>query len=103
MNRKCGQNVATDDRRTFTDKDKVRRIQTLGNVILALVIALLDFVSKVIQIFVYEIRHTLARHEYLQGGQQQFFIIVFSFSMHYQTLYQTFLKTGSLYNAIQGI
>ena len=31
VNRKCGQNVATDDRRTFTDKDKVRRIQTLGN------------------------------------------------------------------------
>ena len=31
MNRKCGQNVATDDRRTFTDKGKVRRIQTLGN------------------------------------------------------------------------
>ena len=65
---------------------KVRRIQTLGNVILALVIALLDFVSKVIQIFVYEIRHSLARLEYLQGGQQQFFIIVFSFSMRYQTL-----------------
>ena len=36
VNRKCGQSVATDDRRTFTDKDKVRRIQTLGNVILAL-------------------------------------------------------------------
>ena len=31
VNRKCGQNVATDDRRTFTDKGKVRRIQTLGN------------------------------------------------------------------------
>ena len=31
VNRKCGQNVTTDDRRTFTDKDKVRRIQTLGN------------------------------------------------------------------------
>ena len=33
MNRKCGQNVVTDrdDRRTFTDKDKVCRIQTLGN------------------------------------------------------------------------
>ena len=31
VNRKCRQNVATDDRRTFTDKDKVRRIQTLGN------------------------------------------------------------------------
>ena len=31
MNRRCGQNVATDDRRTFTDKDKVHRIQTLGN------------------------------------------------------------------------
>ena len=31
MNRKCRQNVATDERRTFTDKDKVRRIQTLGN------------------------------------------------------------------------
>ena len=78
VNRKRGQNVATDDRRTFTDKDKVRRIQTLGNVILALVIASLDFISKVIQIFVYEIRHSLARHEYLQGGQQQFFIVFFS-------------------------
>ena len=31
MNRKCRQNVATDDRRTFTDKDKVHRIQTLRN------------------------------------------------------------------------
>ena len=31
VNRKCGQNVATDDRRTFTGKDKVRLIQTLGN------------------------------------------------------------------------
>ena len=31
VNRKCRQNVATDDRRTFTDKDKVHRIQTLGN------------------------------------------------------------------------
>ena len=31
VNTKCGQNVATDDRRTFTDKDKVRLIQTLGN------------------------------------------------------------------------
>ena len=31
MNRKCRQNVATDDRRTFTDKDKVRRFQTLRN------------------------------------------------------------------------
>ena len=31
MNRKCGQNVAADDRRTFTDKDKVRRIQSLRN------------------------------------------------------------------------
>ena len=32
MNRQCicRQNVATDDTRTFTDKDKVRRIQTLG-------------------------------------------------------------------------
>ena len=30
VNRKCGQNVATDDRRTFSDKDKGRRIQTLG-------------------------------------------------------------------------
>ena len=65
----------------------MRRIQTLGNVILALFIALLDFISKVIQIFVYEIRHSLARHEYLKGGQQQFFIIVvFFFSMRYQPL-----------------
>ena len=31
VNRKNKQNVATDDRRTFTDKDKVRHIQTLGN------------------------------------------------------------------------
>ena len=31
VNRICGQNVPTDDRRTFTDKDKVRHIQTLGN------------------------------------------------------------------------
>ena len=74
VNRECGQNVATDDRRTFTDKDKVRRIQTLGNFI-----ALLDFISKVIQIFVFEICHSLARHEYLQGGHQQFSIIVFFF------------------------
>ena len=27
VNRKCGQNVAADDRRTFTDKDKVRRVR----------------------------------------------------------------------------
>ena len=34
VNRQCGQNVATiptDDRRIFTDKDKVHHIQTLGN------------------------------------------------------------------------
>ena len=31
VNRKCRQNVGTDDRRTFSDKDKVHRIQTLGN------------------------------------------------------------------------
>ena len=31
MSRKCRQNVATGDRRTFTDKDKVHRIQTLRN------------------------------------------------------------------------
>ena len=31
MNRKSGQNVATDDRRIFTDKDKVLRVQTPGN------------------------------------------------------------------------
>ena len=31
MKSKCRQNVATDDRRTFTDKDKVHRIQTLEN------------------------------------------------------------------------
>ena len=30
VNRNCGQNVATNDRRTFTDKDMVRRVQTLG-------------------------------------------------------------------------
>ena len=35
VNIKCGQNVATDDRKTFTDKDKGRRIQTLGRCILA--------------------------------------------------------------------
>ena len=28
VNRKFGQNVAVDDRRTFTDKDKVRRVQS---------------------------------------------------------------------------
>ena len=37
------------------------------------------------QSFVYESRRSLARHEYLQGGQQQFFIIVF-FSIRYQKL-----------------
>jgi len=36
MNRKCGQSITTDDRRTFTevlgaDKDKVPQDQTLGN------------------------------------------------------------------------
>ena len=36
MNRKCGQSVTSDDRRTFTkaliaDKDKVHHDQTLGN------------------------------------------------------------------------
>ena len=31
VNRKNRQNVATDNRRTLTDKDKVRHIQTLGN------------------------------------------------------------------------
>ena len=31
MNRKSGQNVTTDDRRTFTYKDKVHLIQTQGN------------------------------------------------------------------------
>ena len=35
--------------------------------------------------FVYESRRSLARHEYLQGGQQEFFIIVF-LSIRYQTL-----------------
>ena len=30
VNRKNRQNVATDDRRTFTGKDKVRHIQTIG-------------------------------------------------------------------------
>ena len=133
VNRKCGQNVATDDRRTFTDKDKGRRIQTLGrchvglrkwliNVSLIIITlgrlhslfllklstlsaAIFLFVSLVLsllcvyyicmlcghvqpcllfdrpeisnQSFVYESRRSLARHEYLQGGQQQFFIIVF--------------------------
>ena len=37
------------------------------------------------QSFDYESRRSLARHEYLQGSQQQFFIIVF-FSIRYQTL-----------------
>ena len=36
------------------------------------------------QSFVYESRRSLARHEYLQGGQQQFFIVFFS--IRYQTL-----------------
>ena len=31
VNRKCRHDVATDVKRTFTDKDKVRSIQTLGN------------------------------------------------------------------------
>ena len=31
------------------------------------------------------VMHSLALHEYLQGGQQQFFIIVF-FRVRYQTL-----------------
>ena len=31
VNRKCRQNVATDNRRTFTDKDNVHRVQSLGN------------------------------------------------------------------------
>ena len=31
VDRKNRQNVAIDDRRTFTDKDKVRHILTLGN------------------------------------------------------------------------
>ena len=31
VNRKNRQNVATDDRRTFTGKDKVCHIQTIGN------------------------------------------------------------------------
>ena len=31
VNRNCGQNVAADDKRTFTDKEKVRRVQTPGN------------------------------------------------------------------------
>ena len=35
--------------------------------------------------FVYESRHSLALHEYLQGGQQEFFFIVFC-SIRYQTL-----------------
>ena len=65
----------------------MRNVQTLGNFILALFIASLGFISKVIQIFVYKIRHSLARHEYRQGGQQQFFIFVFFFfSMRYQPL-----------------
>ena len=42
MDRKCGQSVTTDDRRTFTDvlgadKDKVPRDQTLGKVVVAVV------------------------------------------------------------------
>ena len=35
--------------------------------------------------FIYESRHSLARHEYLQGGQQVFFFIGFC-SIRYQTL-----------------
>ena len=71
----------------------MRRIQTPGNLILALVIASLDFISKVIQFFLYEIRHSLARHKYLQGGQQQFFSTVFFFfSMRYQTSIADFDK-----------
>ena len=74
------------------DKDKVRRIQTLGNVILALVIALLDFVSKVIQIFVYEIRHSLARHDTSKEVNSSFSLLLFFFviSCWYQTLISLF-------------
>ena len=42
-----------------------------------------EFLSN--QSFVYESRRSLARHEYFQGGQQQFFIVVF-FSICYRTL-----------------
>ena len=35
--------------------------------------------------FVFESRHSLALHEYLQGGQQDFFFAVFC-SIRYQTL-----------------
>ena len=35
--------------------------------------------------FIYESRDSLARHEYLQGGQQEFFFIIFC-SIRYQTL-----------------
>ena len=48
------------------------------------------------QSFVHESRRSLARPENLQGGQQQFFIIVF-FSIRYQTLISdidTFLSGG---------
>ena len=38
------------------------------------------------QSFVYESRRSLARHEYLQGGQQEFFNIVFLSIRLYQTL-----------------
>ena len=40
------------------------------------VYCLIDLKFEVIKV-VYEGRRSLARHEYPQGGQQQFFIIVF--------------------------
>ena len=142
VNRKSRQNVATDHRRTFTDKDKVRRIQTLGNVnkdavlncerglhqggdkrklnshklrssyVTSILITKLTFamfllklrtLSAVIFLFVSLVlsllcgkstgvfhycffsRPSLALHEYLHGGQQEFFYIVFC-SIRYQTL-----------------
>ena len=65
----------------------MRRIQTLGNVILALLIALLDFISKVIQSFVYEICHSLARQENTSKEvNSSFSLLFFFFSMRYQPL-----------------
>ena len=60
------------------------RYQTLISDIDKFILALLLFDRPDLN-FVYESRHSLALHEYVQGGQQQFFIIVF-FSIRYQTL-----------------
>ena len=53
------------------------------NTVLSISLFLPEILSN--QSFVYESRRSLARHEYFQGGQQKFFIIVF-LSIRYQML-----------------